>query len=119
MTSNDYWKLVFKKQAELESMFSGVGGTDIVYITSIEDECSRRVGGRVVETSLRLSTSRHGIAAKNIVDGTHRLSTPEEIARFHEEQTRRSRDCAAMTDRTSPRRSSFLYCDQLEGLGEA
>jgi hypothetical protein len=79
------------------------------------------VGGRVCETSLRLGTDRYGIAAKSIVDGTHRIATPEEIANELEERRRRSAACAVAQSRLDRAGHGFLYVDQakLQALGDA
>jgi hypothetical protein len=113
-----YWGQVLSKQAELEQQFASA---EVIYITSVSDPLRGLIGGRVVDTSLRLGTSKYGVAAKQLVDGTHRLSTPDEIAAFHEEQKRRSADCAALQSRIDRRGHSVLYVNtkELEALAEA
>ena len=115
----NYWSLVYAKQAEIERDFAGKG---VVYITSLHDELRGLHGGAVCETSLRLGTNKHGIAAKNIVDGTHRFSTPEEIAQFHVERDRRTAASAVMQsqiNRGNSRQHLYIDREALTGLGEA
>jgi hypothetical protein len=59
------------------------------YITSIENEVTGAVGGRVCACEPRN-------AAQRITEGSHKQSTPEEIERHHIEMQQRNQVCASM-----------------------
>ena len=102
----DYWRRV--KEAGNRLIADGQWA---VFLTSI-DAPNREDwrAGVVVEAVAEL-------AGKLIVDGTHRLSTPEEIAQFRADQQRREAACAAQTkifDRRSGR--TILSTSEIEGV---
>jgi hypothetical protein len=114
--SQEYWRAVLLQQAEIEK--NHTGGS--VWITSLSDPARGQVGGAVCDTSLRLGTDRYGVAAKAIVDRTHRLATPAEIEQFHEEQKRRDAALSVETSRLNRGGNGYLFVDQakLVALGE-
>jgi hypothetical protein len=116
VNSQAYWRSINLQQAEIEKQHQGGS----VWITSLADESRGQIGGVVCDTSLRLGNEKYGVAARGIVDRTHRLSTKEEIAQFHEEQRRRSDACAVMQSRIDRSGNGFLYIDpKLQALGQA
>jgi hypothetical protein len=88
----------------------------VVYITSIgpsKEEIlnpSEITGGAVCDVSRKL-------AAQRIVDGTHSLSTPEEIARFHQEQRQRDQLCLAEREKQRATAIKVLPQELAEALG--
>ena len=75
-----YWAEVRERQAELKEQFKDFTFT---YITSIENRRKQMVGGRVFEADFRN-------AAMRLADGTHRVSTPEEIERYRADRSNRA-----------------------------
>jgi hypothetical protein len=59
------------------------------FITSIEDETRGWVGGRVFPAEPKL-------AAQRVIEGTHKLSTEDEIKSYHAGLDRNNKICAAM-----------------------
>jgi hypothetical protein len=63
---------------------------EVNYITSIGNEVTGAVGGRVF-------LADREVTARGLVEQTHRISTAEEVERFHQEMAERDAVCRAMT----------------------
>ena len=83
MDLRQYWGFVRGKADEL----SRTSANGVVYITSLEDTLRGLVGGRVCEASPQ-------IAARCLIDRTHRQATAEEIETCLAERAKREEDCA-------------------------
>jgi hypothetical protein len=77
-----YWKARRDMEKTLE---------ECTYITSVGDETRGLVAGSVCGADRET-------AARCLVEGTHRKSTDEEIAKFHAECEARTALCKSMTD---------------------
>ena len=88
MDARTYWMAVAEQRRAIQEAFP----TGQVFITSLHNPLHGMVGDRVfevtVENAARMLVGAGGRAS-------HRLSTKEEIKRFHEETDQRARDCAA------------------------
>jgi hypothetical protein len=78
-----YWKFVKDESSKITAAFPD----GFAHITSKEDMLRGLVGGKVCE-------ALPALAAKCIVDNTHRLSTDAEIETFKAERLKREQDLA-------------------------
>jgi hypothetical protein len=91
MKRSPYWQAVHEIEAEIKPQRHD-GGVPIFFITSVESKLKRINGGYVVDCNIRN-------AAQRIVEGSHRLSTEEEIQKYYADQARRSDDCRLTEDK--------------------
>jgi hypothetical protein len=82
MVTQEYWKAV---RAMRESL------PDVLFITSATASDDGRVAGVTFEVTKEA-------AARPLVDGSHRLATPQEIAAYNAEQDRKRRLLDAQAD---------------------
>jgi hypothetical protein len=78
-----YWGFVRSEASQISS----ASPEGFAHITSKEDRLRGLVGGKVCEATPT-------VAAKCIIDNTHRLSTAEEIEAFKAERTKREQELA-------------------------
>lgn len=71
MDLKEYYKDLHATEAQLEKEFPD----DIVYVTSVRHREKNSVAGQTLSAT-------HANAARVITDGTHRLSTPQEVRDF-------------------------------------
>lgn len=121
MDVSQYWAAVRQTREKLEAIAreypepisldpkrGPIGGK--VYITSLADAITGTVEGAVCESNIQN-------AAERIIGRTHRVSTQEEIERFHQDLTARG-DALARTElRNKPNAPIFISQEQAQQAG--
>jgi hypothetical protein len=97
-----FWGEVRRVQATIPS--------ESTYIASIDRPMEGINGGRVFAASAKL-------AAQRVVEGTHRIATPEEIDRYHTEQQARSEWCKAQESKKAGKQALMIDKDLAAKLG--
>jgi hypothetical protein len=123
-----YWQLVAEQRARLLTQtgvsIDGLSKAEIahlarqdshpIFITSLDRPLDGITGGATSGVTVE-------IAARRLVESSHRLATEEEIAKFHADQKARDRECAQIEFRRKQERGGTTFAvqdrDTAEELG--
>ena len=118
MESSKYWDLVKAKEPQLKADWvkrhaAGDGlaamcDDNRAFITSVENPMKEIQGGRVVEVNWRG-------AAMQLVNGTHRMSTLDEVTKYHEDAAARGRDYATRDMRRQKKQTAIVLTPEQVG----
>jgi hypothetical protein len=101
MDIRKYWKARRDLEATLE---------EATYLTSVQDDARGWIGGRVFACGRET-------AARCLVEGTHKRSTPSEIEREHTDMAARNAVCAAMTAQAAKKTTLTIDADLARKMG--
>jgi len=106
----EFGQRVVKMRMELGAASPEELREPVIFITSLDNPDKGSTPGSVVDAFV-------DHAARRIVSGTHRKSTPEEIERFRAEQAARDRECRVIEERQKEKSVLALTPELAQQLG--